>query len=137
MSASSRAISNELPDAVSADAIRRLLTAKADAVVRRSATALATLIHDDFVYVNAGGTSFDKTAYIETYCTSGKVVFHEQQIDDLVVREFPGFAVATLTVHDQFSTGGRDVRATYRSLCVFADVNGKWLWAAGQTMPAT
>lgn len=106
-------------------------------MVRRSAATLDALIHDDFVYVNAGGIRFDKSGYIETYCTSGKVVFREQQIDDLSVREFPGFAVATLTVRDQFSAGGRDVRATYGSLCVFADVNGKWLWAAGQTMPAS
>ena len=105
-------------------------------MVRRSAPTLAALIHDDFVYVNASGTRFDKTGYVETYCTSGKIVFRQQQIDDLMVREFPGCAVATLTVRDQFSAGGRDVRATYRSLCVFADVNGKWLWAAGQTMTA-
>ena len=120
-----------------ADAIRQVLVAKAEAMVRRSAGTLAALLHDDFVYVNASGTRFDKAGYVETYCTSGKVVFHEQRIDDLSVREFPGFAVATLTVHDRFSAGGRDVQASYRSLCVFADANGKWLWAAGQTMPAS
>jgi ketosteroid isomerase-like protein len=120
---------------MSADSIRQVLLAKADAMVRRASPSLAALLHDDFVYVNASGTSFDKTAYIETYCTSGKVVFREQQIDALSVREFPGFAVTMLMVRDQFSAGGRDVRATYRSLCVFADVNGKWLWAAGQTTP--
>lgn len=106
-------------------------------MVRRSAEELTALLHDDFIYVNASGTSFDKTGYVETYCASGKVVFLEQQIDDLLVREFPGFAVATLTLRDRFAAGGREVQATYRSLCVFADVNGKWLWAAGQTMPAS
>lgn len=117
-----------------ADAIRQVLVAKADAMVRRSTDTLAALLHDDFVYVNASGRRFDKTGYVETYCTSGRVVFLEQQIDDLSVREFPGFAVATLTLRDRFSAGGREVQATYRSLCVFADENGKWLWAAGQTM---
>lgn len=120
-----------------ADAIRQVLAAKADAVVGRSAETLAALLHDGFVYVNAGGTRFDKAGYIETYCTSGKVVFHEQQIDDLSVNTFPGFAVATLTLRDRFSAGGREVQATYRSLCVFANADGKWLWAAGQTMPAS
>ncbi len=117
-----------------ADAIRQVLVAKADAMVRRSTDTLAALLHDDFVYVNASGRRFDKIGYVETYCTSGRVVFLEQQIDDLSVREFPGFAVATLTLRDRFSAGGREVQATYRSLCVFADENGKWLWAAGQTM---
>jgi len=120
-----------------ADAIRQVLGAKADAMVRRSAEPLAALLHDDFVYINASGTTFGKTGYIDTYCTSGKVVFHEQQIEDLSIREFPGFAVATLILRDRFSAGGREIRATYRSLCVFADVDGRWLWAAGQTMPAS
>lgn len=106
-------------------------------MVRRSAETLAALLHDDFVYVNASGTRFGKSGYIETYCTSGKVLFREQRIDNLSVREFPGFAVATLMVRDQFSAGGREVEATYRSLCVFADVDGKCLWAAGQTMSAS
>ena len=106
-------------------------------MVRRSADTLTALLHDDFVYVNAGGTNFDKTGYIETYCKSGKVVFHEQQIEDLSVREFPGFAVATLILHDRFSAGGRETRATYRSLCVFTEADGTWLWAAGQTVPAS
>ena len=105
--------------------------------MRRSAKTLTALLHDDFVYVNASGTKFDKTGYVETYCTSGKVIFLEQHIDDLSVREFPGFAVATLTLRDRFSAGGRDVRATYRSLCLFAETDGRWLWAAGQTMPAS
>lgn len=106
-------------------------------MVRRSTDRLTALLHDDFIYVNASGTSFDKTDYVETYCTSGKVVFHEQQIDDLAIREFPDFAVATLTLRDRFSAGGREVRATYRSLCVFAKADGSWLWAAGQTTPAS
>ncbi len=105
-------------------------------MVRRSAETLAALLHDDFIYVNAGGTSFDKAGYIETYCTSGKVVFLEQKIDDLSVREFPGFTVATLTLHDRFSAAEHEIQSTYRSLCVFAEADGKWLWAAGQTMPA-
>lgn len=106
-------------------------------MVRRSAGTLAALLHDDFVYVNAGGTRFDKAGYVETYCTSGRVVFLEQRIDDLSVTEFPGFAVATLTLRDRFSAGGREIQATYRSLCVFAEANGKWLWTAGQTMAAS
>lgn len=106
-------------------------------MVRRSAETLAALLHDDFVYINASGRRFDKIGYVESYCTSGRVVFLEQQIDDLSVREFTGSAVATFILHDRFSVGGREIRATYRSLCVFTNVDGMWLWAAGQTMPAS
>lgn len=136
MSACSKVISNESTEPVTVEAIRELLAAKADVLVRRSADDLATLIHADFVYVNASGTRFDKAGYVETYCRSGKVVFRSQQVADLEVKRFPNFLVATMILRDQFSAGGREIRATYRSLGVFSEANGKWLWAAGQTMNA-
>ncbi|MDI1286458.1 MAG: hypothetical protein PSV46_18880 [Reyranella sp.] len=37
---------------------------------------------------------------------------------------------------DRFTAGGHAVSATYRSLCVFSHTEGRWLWAAGQTMTA-
>ncbi len=136
MSACSKATSNESTEPVPVEAIRKLLAAKADALMRRSADELAALIHADFVYVNASGTRFDRAGYIETYCRSGKVVFRSQQVDDLNVKLFPGFLVATMILRDQFSAGGQNIRATYRSLGVYSELDGKWLWAAGQTMNA-
>ena len=79
---------------------------------------------------------FDKAGYLDTYSVSGKVVFTEQRFSGLEVKQFAGFAVATLTLHDKFTAGRRDVSATYRSLCVFSNDEGRWLWAAGQTMTA-
>lgn len=116
------------------DEIRRVLTAKADAIVRRATDELALLLHPDFIYVNASGKTFDKAGYLDTYSGSGRIVFIEQRFNDLEVHEFAGFAEATLIVHDKFSIGGQDIRATYRSLCVFSDDKDRWLWAAGQTM---
>jgi hypothetical protein len=118
------------------DDIRRLLEAKAQALVAREAGDLGRLIHGDFVYVNAGGRTFDKTAYLETYCTSGKVVFAQQRFTDLDVRLIDGVAVATVLIDDEFRTGERRVSGRYRSLCVFIRAPGGWLWAAGQTMTA-
>lgn len=116
------------------DDIRRILTAKADAVARRATDELALLLHPDFIYVNASGKMFDKVGYLDTYSDSGNIVFIEQRLSDLEVKEFTGFAVVTLTIHDKFIAGGRDVSATYRSLCMFSDDKGRWLWVAGQTM---
>ena len=50
------------------DDIQRILTAKADAVVRRATAELAALRHPDFTYVNASGKTFDKAGYLDTYC---------------------------------------------------------------------
>ena len=32
---------------------------------------------------------------------------------------------------------GREITATFKSLCVFAKNDGRWLWLAGQTMRPT
>ena len=113
--------------------IRDVLRAKADAIVRRAAGRLDRLIHTDFVYVNAGGRSFDKAGYIEFFCSSGKIVFEEQRVSDLTVQAFPGTAVATFIAHDRFVAGGQTIEATYQSLCVFIEGAQGWQWVAGQT----
>jgi hypothetical protein len=116
--------------------IRDVLLAKADAIVRRAAGKLDALIHPDFVYVNAAGRTFDKAGYIETYCTSGKIVFAEQRISDLTVQASPGVAEATFVAHDRFVIDGKTVDATYQSMCVFTAGPRGWQWLAGQTRTA-
>ena len=114
--------------------IRAVLAAKASALSRRSADDMAALLHPDFVYVNAGGYKLDKAQYIDVGCTSGKMVFRSQKVSDLEVRQFGEVAVATMVLDDQFALDGREITATFRSLCVFTRKDGRWLWSAGQTM---
>lgn len=114
-------------------AVRAVLAAKADALVRRSGADLAALIHPDFVYVNAAGRMFGKTDYVDFFCTSGRIVFVGQEFSEVIVRPFDGFAVATLLAHDRFVVDGREVSATFQSLNVFSRYGDAWQWAAGQT----
>lgn len=118
--------------------IRKVLEAKADALLRRSADDMAALLHPDFVYVNAGGVKLDKAAYIHVGCISGALVFREQRISELEVRQFDDIAVATMLLNDRFFSQreGREVTGTFRSLCVFGKTDGSWRWLAGQTMKA-
>lgn len=117
-----------------ADEIRTVLAAKADALLRRSADDMAALLHPDFVYVTAGGYKFDKAGYIENGCTSGRLIFRSQKVSELDVRQVGDTAVATMTLDDHFSLEGREIKATFKSLCVFVRQDGRWLWSAGQTM---
>jgi len=119
-----------------AEQISRFLEAKADAVIRRSADELSALLHPDFIYVNASGKTFDKEAYVETYCRSGRIVFSAQKVSELEVRSLPGFAVATMNLRDSFSANGRIFQGNFRSLCVYSDADGQWRWVAGQTAKA-
>ena len=113
-----------------------VLLAKAEAIVARAGDKLDALIHPDFVYVNAAGRTFDKAGYIDTYCTSGKIVFAEQRISDLRVEASRGVAEATFVTHDRFMIDGKPVDATYQSMCVFAASPQGWQWIAGQTRTA-
>lgn len=114
--------------------IRAVLSAKVDALLRGSADDLAAPLHPDFVYVNAAGYKLDKADYIKLGVTSGKMVFRSQKVSALDVRLFGGCAVATMVLNDEFTQDGREIAATYRSLCVFTKKSDRWLWAAGQTM---
>jgi hypothetical protein len=114
--------------------IRTVLAAKADALLRRSADDMAALLHPDFVYVTAGGYRFDKAGYIENGCTSGRLIFRSQKVSELDVRHLGDVAVATMVLDDRFALEGRDITATFKSLCVFTRQDGRWLWLAGQTM---
>ncbi len=113
--------------------IRDVLAAKAEAIVQRASGRLDDLIHADFVYVNAAGRSFDKAGYIDFFCTSGKIVFEDQQVSDLSVQAYPGTAVATFVAHDRFVASGETIDATYQSMCVFVEGPSGWQWVAGQT----
>jgi ketosteroid isomerase-like protein len=114
--------------------IKAVLSAKADALLRRSADDMAALLHPNFVYVNAGGYKLDKAQYIDNGCTSGRIVFRSQKVSELDVRQLGDVAVATMVLDDQFALEGREITATYKSLCVFTRKDGDWLWVAGQTM---
>ena len=113
--------------------IGNVLLAKAEAIVARAGEKLDLLIHPDFVYVNAAGRTFDKAGYIDTYCTSGKIVIAEQRISGLKVQRSRGVAEATFVAHDRFVIDGQTVEATYQSMCVFTAGPQGWQWIAGQT----
>jgi ketosteroid isomerase-like protein len=116
--------------------IAQVLLAKSEAIVARAGDKLEALLHPDFVYVNAAGRTFNKADYIDTYCTSGKIVFAEQRISNLRVEESPGVVEAAFVTHDRFVIDGQTVDSTYQSLCVFIAGPEGWQWIAGQTRTA-
>ena len=113
--------------------IRAAIVAKSSALVRRSADDIAALIHPDFFLVTSGGKTLTKADYIDV-AIRGKFVYHNQQVRELEVRLFGTTAVATMLMDDQYTIEGREVAETFYALSVFTWVDGRWLWAAGQTM---
>ena len=117
------------------DEIRAVIVAKADALLHKDAARLESLLHPDFLYVNARGMSFDKAGYIENFCLSDQLRFERQDVSELHVKEaFPGFALATMVLDERYFFEGRTEEAAYRSFCVFITHAGRWRWVGGQTM---
>ena len=118
------------------DEIRAVIVAKADALIRKDAARLETLLHPEFLYMNARGMSFDKAGYIENFCLTDQLRFERQDVADLKVKaSFPGFALATMVLDERYFFEGRTEEAAYRSFCVFISADGRWRWVGGQTMP--
>ena len=113
--------------------IRAAVAAKSSALLRRSADDMAALIHSDFLFVTAGGKTLTKADYIDV-AVNGKFVYHNQQVRELEVRLFGTTAVASMLIDDQYEIEGRGVSETFYGLSVFSWTDGRWLWAAGQTM---
>jgi len=113
--------------------IRAAIAAKSSALVRRSADDIDALIHPDFLLVTAGGKTLSKADYIDVAIT-GKFVYHNQQVRELEVRLFGTTAVASMIMDDQYTIDGREVTESFYGLSVFTYVDGRWLWAASQTM---
>ena len=113
--------------------IRAAVAAKTSALIRRSADDMAVLIHPDFLYVTAGGKTLTKADYIDV-TVNGRFVYQGQQVRELQVRLFGTTAVASMLIDDQYEIEGRPVSETFYGLSVFSWTDGRWLWAAGQTM---
>lgn len=113
--------------------IRAAVSAKTSALIRRSAEDMAALIHPDFLYVTAGGKTLTKADYIDV-AVNGRFVYHDQQVRELEVRLFGTTAVASMVMDDSYAIEGREVSETFYGLSVYSWIDGRWLWAAGQTM---
>lgn len=114
--------------------IAALLRAKADALVARDGAAMAALLDDGFVYVNAGGGRVDAAGYLAAFTGDGKLRFTSQAVSGLEVVEHDGFAIATMTLHDVFDTPAGHFDGRLRSLAVFRRTASGWRWSGGQTM---
>lgn len=115
-------------------ALEAMLQAKAAALVARSGEAMAALLDDSFVYVNATGRVVDKAGYLAAFSGDGPLRFISQRIDRLEVIDHGDMAIATMVLHDAFDTPDGHFEGSMRSMAVFRRTAQGWRWSAGQTM---
>lgn len=112
--------------------IENLLREKAAALIAQDTEKLGSLIDPSFVYVNSHGKKSDKKQYVDQFFW-GLLKFKSQRFENIQATDFGDFAVATMTVHDEFEYSGTPYNGVFQSMCVFKKVESNWYWAAGQT----
>ena len=113
--------------------IKQVLAQKARALIQQSALQLEELLDPNFIYVNSYGKKLNKQQYIDHCCTSGVLRFLQQNFEQVEIRDYGSFAVATMIIKDEFEYSGTLHRGSFLSLCVFRRLGTVWRWAAGQT----
>jgi hypothetical protein len=115
--------------------IFEILTIKAKALIEQSEKTLNEILDPQFVYIDSLGNRSSKRQYITLYCKSKKMKFIKQRFGNIEIQDFDSFVVTTMNVVDQYEFLGEAFTGTFKAMCIFRKVNGKWLWCAGQTMP--
>ena len=115
-----------------AEEIRAVMAAKSSALIRRSVADITALLHPDFLVVTSSGKAISRADYIDVAIT-GSLIYHGQQVRELKARLFGTTAVATMLLDDHFTVDGREIVETYHGLFVFTFMDGRWLWAGGQS----
>lgn len=113
--------------------IRAVIEAKSSALVHRAEADIAALIHPDFLYVTAGGKTLSKADYIDV-AIKGRFRYLGQQVRELDVRLHGTIALASMVQDDHYTIEGREIREAFYAFNAFSYIDGRWLWAGGQTM---
>lgn len=122
-----------------AEEIVRLLHEWGAAMARRDAQALSQLLADDFTFVSPRGRLITKAVYVANRDTSGTFASEVARFDDVSVRVFGSFAVAT-SRHTSTSQGVdaglvREQTGEYTRTDTLIKVDGRWRALATQLTP--
>lgn len=122
-----------------AEEIVRLLHEWGAAMARRDARALSPLLADDFTFVSPRGRLITRAVYVANRDTSGTFASELARFDEVSVRVFGSFAVATsrYTSKSQGVDGGvvQEQTGEYTRTDTLIKVDGRWRALATQLTP--
>jgi hypothetical protein len=78
------------------------------------------------------GASLDRATYLGLF-SSGKLVFHAQEVSEFEARLYGDTAVVACLLHDRASYDGQAFEGRFRTLQVYVRTSDGWRWVAGQT----
>ena len=116
------------------DTAKELISAEQvfnEALIRGEWKTVETLLADDLVFTDAGGTVSTKSSQI-SQIKSGDVKFESIEMSEVKVQDLGNVAVVTGKVVEKARYKDVDLSGVYRFTDVWAKRNGKWSLVAGQ-----
>lgn len=102
---------------------------RSQAKVSSDFETLETLLHREFIYINASGTMLSRAAYIE----GSGLILRQQTMSDFSVLEARGTAVVICRVEDKGTFKGQSFDATFRSSWTLTRTDQRWEFLVGHT----
>jgi hypothetical protein len=112
------------------DAARR----RAEALVNKDVDTLLTLLHRNFLYVNASGEVLDREQYLNAYVRSEDVRWTSQVLTEPRLAEGGATVILTGLVHDVARFGDHALDETFRTTLTWVDSGNGWQCLGGNTM---
>ena len=107
---------------------------RARALANRDWATLESVLHPEFVYVNAQGIRLTRETYL-AFVRDGPLRWTEQRLEDVQVVALDAVAVLTATVVDDVKIGAESHRLVFATTQTYVREGDQWLYLAGQTGP--
>jgi Domain of unknown function (DUF4440) len=108
---------------------------RSTALVNKDEPALLSLLHPNFLYVNANGQVLNREQYLDQYVRADEVRWISQEIDQPVLAESDTAVVMTCLVHDVARYLDHELDETFRSTLTWVQGEQGWLCLGGHTSP--
>ncbi len=123
-----------LQDTSAHPTIRKLETARRDAMLRGDAQALSRLLADDYIGTGAHGKVRSKAELVADY-SSGTVKYESITEDGVIVRQYGTAAIVTGRTKSKGKERGKAFDSEHRFTRVWVQAPGRWLLAAAHSSP--
>lgn len=107
------------------EAVRQVLQAASDALVRQDAQTLEQIYTNDWIFINPSGSVLTKTQQLSGLA-SGELKYESIETDQLNIRIYQNTAVATLRSMIKGQNRGQDFSGAYRMTTVFVKNKKGW-----------
>lgn len=114
--------------------IAQLVETWAEAERNSDASAVAALLHDQFIGIGPLGFMLNKEQWLHRIA-SGELAYDALEVDETSVRHFGPSAIAITHYNQQAKFKGQAVNAELRASLVFVNQDGAWLIAGLQFSP--